>query len=343
MSVRTTRSASRPGGPIWLIWTPRALLLLLVLSFALVTTAANAEPVSSDVSAGLAKDETPGDSVVWAKGVDNDADTLIDEDPSLNGVDEDGDGADGEDPGLDVIKSGEAQHVPVQVTFTAGDAPDELTLTLSIAGPAACNPRWIAEGEQTGVATLGSLQFGQLTSHVQLAAGEVLTFVRKYSVNCPSGTQAFNVYARAESAMGVSDPAPLNNLAENDLSLIATADVDADGVPNELDGCDWSPDPANTDADGDGIGDACDVDDDGDGFTDFAEQSIGTDPLLACGPNAWPPDLNDDGSVNIADAMAFKPYLTELLPYDSRYDLDLSESIGLPDVMSLAKFMLKSC
>ena len=55
------------------------------------------------------------------------------------------------------------------------------------------------------------------------------------------------------------------------------------------------------DADGDGEGNACDLDDDGDEFSDAIEGYVGTDPILACGPDAWPADINNDTFSDITD------------------------------------------
>jgi M6 family metalloprotease-like protein len=49
------------------------------------------------------------------------------------------------------------------------------------------------------------------------------------------------------------------------------------------------------------------LDTDNDGFSNFNELLIGTDPLDDCGPDAWPPDFNNDRVVNIVD-------LNQLLP-----------------------------
>ncbi|TMB70528.1 MAG: hypothetical protein E6J43_01825 [Chloroflexi bacterium] len=40
---------------------------------------------------------------------------------------------------------------------------------------------------------------------------------------------------------------------------------------------------------------------DGDTWSDAAEQIIGTNPGLRCGVNAWPPDMNSDGFVDMTD------------------------------------------
>jgi len=42
-------------------------------------------------------------------------------------------------------------------------------------------------------------------------------------------------------------------------------------------------------------------DPDCDGFSAGVETSAGTNPILHCGTNAWPADLNNDGSSDIAD------------------------------------------
>jgi hypothetical protein len=75
------------------------------------------------------------------------------------------------------------------------------------------------------------------------------------------------------------------------------ADDDGDGVPQVDDLCPGVADPANTDTDGDGIGDACDPDDDGDGIDDALDNC----PL---DPNADQADEDGDG---IGDACAPPP------------------------------------
>ena len=70
--------------------------------------------------------------------------------------------------------------------------------------------------------------------------------------------------------------------------------------------------PADTDADG--TGDPCDADIDGDGWTNPAEATIGTDPLLACGTNAYAPDFDSDGSVTGFDLSAVASDIGQTAP-----------------------------
>ena len=67
----------------------------------------------------------------------------------------------------------------------------------------------------------------------------------------------------------------------------ADDDSDGDGIADVDDTCVDTPNPDQSDIDGDGIGDDCDDDKDGDGLTDDEEAEIGTDPLN--------PDTDGDG------------------------------------------------
>jgi hypothetical protein len=62
--------------------------------------------------------------------------------------------------------------------------------------------------------------------------------------------------------------------------------------------------PGQTDADGDGVGDACDTgDSDADVFSDAVEVYVGTDPADACPDDltddAWPLDNNRSGDLSV--------------------------------------------
>jgi hypothetical protein len=72
-------------------------------------------------------------------------------------------------------------------------------------------------------------------------------------------------------------------------------DDDADGVPNEVDNCPAIANPNQTDTDGDGEGDACDVDDDNDDVADGEDNC----PL---DPNPDQADTDGDGAGDLCDS-----------------------------------------
>ena len=96
-----------------------------------------------------------------------------------------------------------------------------------------------------------------------------------------------------------------------DVSAPPPPDQDGDGVPVASDNCPAVYNPAQTDTDGDGLGNECDLDDDGDEFADQRETYLVTDNLDACpdGPSdaAWPLDLNNDAQITATgDVLAFR-------------------------------------
>jgi subtilisin len=86
-------------------------------------------------------------------------------------------------------------------------------------------------------------------------------------------------------------------------------------------------------------------DSDGDGYTDAVETFMGTDPLDSCPDSryddAWPPDVNNDGKVNIQDPLRYKYKLAPNNPYDRRYDLNTDGTVNIQDV-SLYKYLIGS-
>jgi hypothetical protein len=125
------------------------------------------------------------------------------------------------------------------------------------------------------------------------------------------------------------------------------------------DNCPTTPNPGQENADGDKWGDACENcpsvatvwwvpvgDGDCDGFTDTEEGTIGTDPTDACGTTCWPPDWDDNKTVNLMDLLPFKPHFNKTFPdplYDVRYDLNLDNSNNLLDLLPFKPFFNLSC
>lgn len=87
------------------------------------------------------------------------------------------------------------------------------------------------------------------------------------------------------------------------------------------------------------------ADRDSDGFTDAVENYIGTDPYKSCGANAWPPDFNNDGVVNVTDTLRYKGTLPRVAvsAADRRLDLDANGTLNVIDVLKLKPYMLKQC
>jgi len=76
------------------------------------------------------------------------------------------------------------------------------------------------------------------------------------------------------------------------------------------------------------IGVACDIgayefgDTDADTWSDAAENAMGTNPAAACGADAWPPDINNNGFSDISDVVLLVNYFGQPVPpAPQRYDL----------------------
>jgi uncharacterized protein YkwD len=95
----------------------------------------------------------------------------------------------------------------------------------------------------------------------------------------------------------------------------------------------------------------CSGDNDCDGFSNALEADIGTDPNRACPetaspydewPQAYPPDFDDTGLVEVTDVLAFKPAFAASL-YVDRYDLNADQAVDVTDVLTLKPVMFVNC
>ena len=84
-------------------------------------------------------------------------------------------------------------------------------------------------------------------------------------------------------------------------------------------------------------------DSDTDGFSDGIESYAGTDATMACGTNAWPPDVNNDTFADISDVIALTGFFGKPVGASPnspvRYDFAPSVPDGFVDVSDLARMV----
>src|SRR5438093_3114580 len=121
------------------------------------------------------------------------------------------------------------------------------------------------------------------------------------------------------------------------------ADSDGDGVPDLIDNCPNWPNatqslptllvPLN--------------DPDCDGFSSAVEASVGTNPTLHCGLNAWPADVNNDTFVDITDISTIGVLFGQPVPSaPARYNIAPDPPDGfvdITDITTLGVLFGRSC
>ncbi|MEX1193648.1 MAG: thrombospondin type 3 repeat-containing protein [Dehalococcoidia bacterium] len=145
------------------------------------------------------------------------------------------------------------------------------------------------------------------------------------------------------------------NMDGDALGDVCDPDQDGDGAPNTTDNCLGLSNPTQANMDGDAFGDACDTDIDGDNYLNTAETFMTTNPNMKCPantganneiPDAWPPDFDDNRTVNISDVLFLKAPFGKSqgqTGYLERADLNQSLTINISDVLILKPIFLSTC
>jgi len=126
----------------------------------------------------------------------------------------------------------------------------------------------------------------------------------------------YTIFARSQDSLGNIQREEPGNFGWRGFGVTVNVDYDndADGIANAVDNCPNVYNPSQRDADGDGIGNACDADCpnlDGLNLVHFADFSILADSWLQTGPNL-PADLDLNGVVDTNDLAILAGYwLTE--------------------------------
>jgi hypothetical protein len=167
-------------------------------------------------------------------------------------------------------------------------------------------------------------------------AGPVTLHVKELSTNNASASHHFTI------VVGDEEPAVWAGVS---CSILGDPpEVCGNGIDDDYDGLvDEEPD-----LDGDGLNDCDDPDADGDGWGNTREASLGTDPWNDCAvhpsDDSWPPDFDNNRTVNIADVLALKPAFGQSVPPASpRFDLQAGSGINIADVLALKPAFGNSC
>jgi uncharacterized protein YkwD len=95
----------------------------------------------------------------------------------------------------------------------------------------------------------------------------------------------------------------------------------------------------------------CFADTDCDGWSNVTESFLGTNMTAPCPatatagdewPQAWPPDFNDDRTIDLTDVLAYKPYVGTGT-YTARHDLNMTGAVDILDLLQLKGYFGDTC
>jgi hypothetical protein len=294
------------------------------------------------------------DAIGDACDADDENDSVLDADDNCprtvntNQADNDSDGQPGVQPGPNDTFGGDACDPdddndgiddgidgPGQ-SFTFSDDFNDGTSFGTIASRAGLAVRIRDETAPAGVRIKASGTGGPATVNVCSLANLLLSAGNEVIATCGSAT-----------VQTVSGPVTMQigSFLRGTLPTGTTVTVEQDGSAIEV--CNAAS--SNTSVIFTGISippNSCRTDNDADGFFNPTEAFIGTDPDLACGVGAWPPDVNDSTDVDIFDIPPLKASFGSSWPeaaYSPRVDFNASNDVNIADVGIFKRFFLLSC